>query len=93
MFVDISATIVVGQTHQRNCIKNSYFAQYKLDTANNEIIFPIFVMNKPFKCCGIIYFMDECIEKVSRYGDGRKIKAKSFKLDRGFPQANKSFNK
>ena len=93
MFVDISATIVVGQTHQRNCIKNSYFAQYKLDTANNEIIFPIFVMNKPFKCCGMIYSMDELAEIVSDYRDRRKTKEKFSKLDRGFFQANKCFKK
>jgi len=34
-------------------------------------------MNKPFKCCGTIYSMDELAETVSGYGDGRK-KSKSF---------------
>jgi hypothetical protein len=50
-------------------------------------------MNKSFKCCGIIYSMDELAETVSGYGDGRKIKAKFSKLDRGFSQANKCLKK
>tara|TARA_A200000113_G_scaffold87824_1_gene78371 strand:+ start:989 stop:1192 length:204 start_codon:yes stop_codon:yes gene_type:complete len=66
---------------------------YKLDTPKNEIIFPIFVMNKPFKCCGIIYSMDKLTETVSGYGDGRKTKAKFSKLNRGFSQANKCLKK
>ena len=78
MFVNISGTKVVGKPTQLLHKKNSYFAQYKLDTPNNEIIFPIFVINKPFKCCEIIYSMDELAETVSAYGDGRKTKAKFF---------------
>ena len=31
-------------------------------------------MNKPFKCCGKIYYIDELAETVSGYGDGRKQK-------------------
>ena len=31
-------------------------------------------MNKSFKCCGIIYSMDELAETVSGYGDGKKQK-------------------
>jgi len=50
-------------------------------------------MNKPFKCCGIIYLMDELAEIVSDYRDGRKTKEKFSKLDRGFSQANKCFKK
>ena len=38
-------------------------------------------MNKSFKCCGIIYSMDELAETVSGYGDGRKTKAKFSKLE------------
>lgn len=75
IFVNISDTKVLGQTNPLSYyIKNSYFAQYKLDTPNNKIIFPIFVMNKPFKCCGIIYFIDKLAETTSGYGDGRKTK-------------------
>lgn len=40
-------------------------------------------MNKPFKCCGIIYSMDELAKTVYGYRDGRKRKAKFSKLDRG----------
>ena len=50
-------------------------------------------MNKSFKCCGIIYSMDELAETVSGYGDGRKTKAKFSKLNRGFSQANKCLKK
>ena len=50
-------------------------------------------MNKPFKCCGIIYSMDELAEIVSDCRDGRKTKEKFSKLDRGFSQANKSLKK
>ena len=50
-------------------------------------------MIKPFKCCGIIYSMDELAEIVSDYRDGRKTKVKFSKLDRGFSQANKCLKK
>ena len=50
-------------------------------------------MNKPFKCCGIIYSMDELAEIVSDFRDGRKTKEKFSKLDRGFSQAKKCFKK
>jgi hypothetical protein len=50
-------------------------------------------MNKPFKCCGIIYSMDELAETASGYGDERKTKAKFSKPDSGFYQANKCLKK
>ena len=90
---DLGIKVLDARAVRSPDFKNFYFVQYKLDTPNNGIIFPMFAMNKPFKCCGTIYSMDEIAETVSGYGDGRKTKANFSALDRGFSKANRCLKK
>lgn len=67
--------------------KSFYFVQYKMNTPNNGMVYPMFAMNKPQSRGGVIYSMDDLAITLSGYGDGRKTKAKFSSRDDGYDRA------
>jgi len=87
----LGVKVIDAKAVQSNDYKKFYFVQYKIQTPNNGIVYPMFAMNKPTENGGngAIYSMDELAITLSSYGDARKLKDPFSSSDDGFSAASK----
>lgn len=83
--IDSGVRILGAQAVKSYDHNSIYFVQYKMITQDNEIIYPMFAMNKP-RDNGIIISMNDIAWSLSGLGD-RKLFPKLSENDDGYQDA------
>ena len=86
---DLGVKVIDARAVKSGDFKNFYFVQYKMQTPNNGVVYPMFAMNKPFEIGVTIYAMDDLAVALSGLGDGRRTKAKFSSSDDGYSKASR----
>lgn len=86
---DLGVKVIDARAVKSGDFKNFYFVQYKMQTPQNGVVYPMFAMNKPFEMGVTVYAMDDLAVALSGLGDGRRTQAKFSSSDDGYSRASR----
>ena len=86
---DLGVKVIDARAVKSGDFKNFYFVQYKMQTPQNGVVYPMFAMNKPFEMGVTVYAMDDLAVALSGLGDRRRTKARFSSRDDGYSKASR----